>query len=173
MVDGCYAHWLKVPLKISRIKRCNSISLFSDWWWMYDGHAHICFDIFSPALGTCRKRWVVVFHTLLTYWTLEDVTTPFSHKFICWCPEHFLWNCTQMNAPEHKLLQVYIGSGKGLGAVRQQAVVWTNAEKDSWRLMTSLFQNDNGHTHWWYRYRKVSNIRRTKSQSLNASRLIL
>ena len=60
-----------------------------------------------------------------------------------------------------------IGSDNGLSPGRRQAIIWTNAGI----LLIG------GPLVWLHQavkhYRKVSNIRRTKAQNLNASRVIL
>ena len=40
------------------------------------------------------------------------------------------WNCSQVNATEHLWWYVSIGSGNGLGAIRQQAIAWANVDPD-------------------------------------------
>ena len=48
----------------------------------------------------------------------------------------------------------------------QQVITSDNADPDPFRHMVSLRHNE-------FKYRKISNIRRTKSQNLNESRLVL
>ena len=54
---------------------------------------------------------------------------------------NFLWNCPQLNATEPHWCLVNIWFRQWLGAVRQDAIIWTSVDPDACRHMAFLVHN--------------------------------
>ena len=87
----------------------------------------------SHYLSQCWPRSMLPYGVNRSQW-VNDFLTHFKDNFL----DHFLWNFFEVNAIRPHWWLVNIGSGKWLGAMRQQSITWTSVDQDLWCHMALM-----------------------------------
>ena len=106
------------------------LKLKSSWFWQANIDILVCLGLPVDILTHCYRPWKE-----RTQSWINNFQTHIKDGY----PEYFQWNYSQECATRPHWWLVNIGSGNGLiGALRQQAITWTNVDPHLCRHMASL-----------------------------------